>query len=204
MEELTDIQGLALCRWARASIAAALGGPRATLRVAGLPERLGACFVTLRWTRAVVTGVSPPARHEPELQGCIGTLEAHRSLADDVAANAVAAALRDPRGRPLRLADLEALAVEVSVLGPLILLPVRSEEEAIAALRPPTDGAVLRCGPRRGTFLPQVWESLPEPREFLQQLKRKAGLPALGWDPVYQLLGYTVQKWKHPGRDSLG
>lgn len=199
-DELTDIQGLALCRWARASIAAALGGPRALL-ADGLPAHHGACFVTLRWTH--VAG-APPTRLEPELQGCIGTLEAHRSLADDVAANAVAAALRDPRGRPLRLTDLEALDVEVSVLGPLTLLPVRSEEEAIAALRPPTDGAVLRCGARRGTFLPQVWETLPKPRDFLQHLKRKAGLPALGWDPLYQLLGYTVQKWKHPGRGSVG
>jgi AmmeMemoRadiSam system protein A len=199
-DELTDIQGLLLCRWARASIAAALGGPPADLLLDGLPVRPGACFVTLRWARLGATDAAPPTRLEPELQGCIGTLEAHRSLAADVAANAVAAALRDPRGRPLRLTELAALDVEVSVLGPLVLLPVRSEAEAIAALRPPTDGAVLRCGARRGTFLPQVWESLPEPREFLRQLKLKAGLPALGWDPLYQLLGYTVKKWQHPGR----
>jgi AmmeMemoRadiSam system protein A len=196
MQALTDIQGQALCRWARASIAFALGAPPAVPPPAELPGQRGASFVTLRWARAAGSGAETP---ESELQGCIGTLEAHRSLADDVAKNAVAAALRDPRGRPLRLADLEALDVEVSVLGPLVLLPVRSEEEALAALRPGS-GAVLRCGARRGTFLPQVWESLPEPREFLRQLKRKAGLPALGWEPSYELFGYTVQKWKQKGR----
>lgn len=205
MEALTESQGLDLCRFARASIGAALGGPSAE----SPPEwaaRPGACFVTLRWARGTATTADRhhAAAAEAELQGCIGSLEAHRSLGEDVAANAVAAALRDPRGRTLLLAHLFYLDVEVSVLSPLLHLVVAGEQAAIAALRPHTDGVLLRGAGRRGTFLPQVWESFPDPGEFLRQLKRKAGLPALGWEPSYQLFRYTVQKWHSPAPGTSG
>ena len=75
-------------------------------------------------------------------------------------------------------------------------MPAASEAEAVAALRPHIDGVVLRGGGRRGTFLPQVWESFHDPAEFLLQLKRKAGLPLRGWEPSYELFRYTVQKWQ--------
>jgi AmmeMemoRadiSam system protein A len=208
MQTLTDLQGQALCSFARASIGAVLGGPAAVAPEGSFASSRGACFVTLRWARASAASTNPDQSSgasadsatddgEEELQGCIGSLEPHRSLVDDVAENAVAAALRDPRGRKLQLADLDSLEVELSILSPMTVLPVHSEEEAIAALRPHEDGAVLVSGRRRGTFLPQVWDSLPDPREFLYQLKRKAGLPMLGWDPSYQLLRYSVQKWKN-------
>lgn len=195
MEALTPAQGLALCRWARASIDAALGGPQQEPELGDWAKQPGACFVTLRWPAAGAdSGESGDA--EGELQGCIGSLEAHRSLVADVADNAVAAALRDPRGRRLGRAELAQLDVEVSLLSPLVPLPVKSEAEAVAALRPHLDGVVLRGAGRRGTFLPQVWESFSEPGEFLYQLKRKAGLPLRGWEPSYQLFRYTVQKWQ--------
>lgn len=197
MEVLTEAQGLALCRFARASIAAALGGPQAEPLLAEWAGRPGACFVTLRWSLPSASAAESSALvREAALQGCIGSLEAHRSLQNDVAENAVAAALRDPRGRTLRRTDLGQLDVEVSVLSALTPLPVDNESAAIAALRPHTDGVVLRSGSRRGTFLPQVWESFPAPGEFLLQLKRKAGLPLHGWEPSYQLFRYTVQKWQ--------
>lgn len=198
MEALSELQGFELCRWARASIGAALGGPQAEPPPREWAAHPGACFVTLRWARGAASAAERHPAAEPELQGCIGSLEAHRSLSEDVAANAVAAALRDPRGRTLRLTHLGHLDVEVSVLSPLTLLAVAGEPAAIAALRPHTDGVLLRGAGRRGTFLPQVWESFPDPGEFLRQLKRKAGLPALGWEPSYQLFRYTVQKWHSP------
>lgn len=196
MEALTPAQGLALCRLARASIDAALGGPQPETVLGDWAQQRGACFVTLRWSASATAGADAGASDdEGELQGCIGSLEAHRSLAADVADNAVAAALRDPRGRRLQRAALAQLDVEVSVLSPLAQLPVASESEAVAALRPHIDGVVLHGGGRRGTFLPQVWESFNEPAEFLNQLKRKAGLPMRGWEPSYKLFRYTVQKW---------
>jgi len=79
-------------------------------------------------------------------------------------------------------------------------MDVESEANAIAQLRPGIDGVVLRLGQARGTFLPQVWESLPRPEDFLQQLKRKAGLPGDFWDEDIRLARYTVSKWQEAER----
>lgn len=133
-----------------------------------------------------------------ELRGCIGTLEAYRPLADDVAANARAAAFSDYRFPPVTTRELPALCVEVSLLGPAEPLAAASETEAITRLVPGRDGVILALEGRRATFLPQVWESLPEPMDFLAQLKRKAGLPADFWSPSITLWRYEVRKWKDP------
>ena len=130
-----------------------------------------------------------------ELRGCIGSLEARRSLWEDLRANAVAAAFRDPRFPPLRPEELGELRIEVSLLSAPEPLPARTEGQALDAIRPGLDGLVLEAGPRRGTFLPQVWEQLPEAAEFLRHLKLKAGLPAEGWSPEWRLSRYTVRKW---------
>ncbi len=129
------------------------------------------------------------------LRGCIGSLVAHRSLLADVRANAQAAAFRDPRFPALRLEELAALNVEVSVLSALTPLSFQSESDALAQLRPGKDGLVLEFGKHRGTFLPQVWESLPEPADFLGELKRKAGLARDFWDDAIRLSRYSVAKW---------
>lgn len=142
----------------------------------------GASFVTL--TR------------QGELRGCIGTLEAHRPLGIDVRENAVAAAFRDPRFTPLTRAEFDDVRVEVSVLSPAEALVVASEEHALETLRPHVDGVVFEYGDHRSTFLPQVWEQLPDPAEFLAYLKRKAGLPADFWAEQVRLSRYTVSKWK--------
>lgn len=142
----------------------------------------GASFVTLKL--------------DGELRGCIGSIEAVRPLGEDVRSNARAAAFRDPRFPPVSAREMPGLEVEVSVLSPREPLHVTSEDEALAALRPGIDGIVLECEGRRSTFLPQVWETLPDPRDFLAHLKMKADLPARFWHPAMRLSRYTVEKYR--------
>lgn len=169
-----------LSRWARAVLGEALGGPPAPPPPAGA-ARPGAAFVTLRF-------------RDGRLQGCIGSLEPRRALFADVRGNALAAAFDDPRARPIGLADLDALDVEVSILSPLEPIEFRDEPGARAALRPGVDGVVLSAVGRRGTFLPQMWRELREPQVFLDELKQKAGLPARFWSPEVRLQRYTVDE----------
>ena len=124
------------------------------------------------------------------LRGCIGRLEAVRPLGVDVADNAFAAAFRDPRFAPVRQEEFDALCLTVAVLTVPEPLPVRGEAELLARLEPGTHGLILECGERRATFLPKVWEQLPEPVEFLAHLKRKAGLPADYWNEAMRFSVY--------------
>ena len=104
-------------------------------------------------------------------------------------ANAVAAAFRDPRFAPLARDEFAAIAIEVSLLrSAASRSPPCDEDDALAQLRPGVDGVILECGRRRATFLPQVWEQLPEPRDFLRALKRKAGLPSDFWSDDVRLV----------------
>ncbi len=131
-----------------------------------------------------------------QLRGCIGSLEAYRPLASDVAENALAAAFRDPRFPALASDELTRTRVEVSLLEKPEAIDSADEADAIARLQPGIDGLILTHGSRRATFLPQVWESLPDPRRFMAQLKLKAGLAADFWDADVKLARYGVQKWK--------
>jgi AmmeMemoRadiSam system protein A len=185
-------RGRVLLALAREAIAAALYLPAPAARwPAGELEAPwlrapGACFVTL--TR------------QGRLRGCIGSVRARRPLADDVRANARAAALSDPRFPPLTAGELPDTRIEVSLLSAASPLPAASEEEALAALRPGVDGIILEVGGEtHATFLPQVWENLPSPRDFLAHLKHKAGLPPDFWSPELRLQRYTVSKWTEPG-----
>jgi AmmeMemoRadiSam system protein A len=135
-------------------------------------------------------------RIEGELRGCIGSIDAHRPLGDDVAHNAFAAAYRDRRFPPVDRDERPRLAVEVSVLSPRAPFEAPTEADALAALRPGIDGLYLEFGELRATFLPQVWESLPEPLDFLCELRRKAGLPTRFWHERVHLSRYTVEKYK--------
>ena len=128
-----------------------------------------------------------------ELRGCIGTLEARRSLVEDVAGNAFSAAFRDPRFPPLHADELARLDIHISVLGPPQPIAFDSEGDLIAQLRPGADGLILSAPGHRGTFLPSVWESLPQPEEFLRQLKRKAGLPANYWSRDIAVERYSAE-----------
>ena len=180
--QLDNEKGSTLLKLARSEIATKLGHDVSSPAQAGWLAEPGASFVTL--TR------------QGELRGCIGTLEAHRPLGLDVRENAVAAAFRDPRFLPLTRVEFDEIRVEVSVLSPSEVLVVASEEHALATLRPNVDGVVFEYRHHRSTFLPQVWEQLPDPAEFMAHLKRKAGLPMDFWAEEVRLSRYTVSKWR--------
>ncbi len=142
----------------------------------------GATFVTL-------------ATREGQLRGCVGTTRAHRSLIEDVRSNARGAAFDDPRFPPVTLWEFGALEFEVSLLSALQALAVRDEADLLRQIRPGVDGLILAWRDRQGTFLPQVWKSLPRPDQFLRQLKLKAGFAEDFWSPEVRVWRYTVQKW---------
>ena len=121
------------------------------------------------------------------LRGCVGSLAAQAPLMRDVAENAVKAGFSDPRFAPLGAEELARLRIKVSVLSRPAPLAFASEEEALAALVPGESGAILSDGRHRGLFLPQVWDSLPEPRAFLRGLRRKAGLAEDHWSGTTRL-----------------
>lgn len=177
---MRDELGAALLRLARGAIGTEFGLPAATVQHEAL-DRPGATFVTLKLG--------------DDLRGCIGTLESTRPLRRDVEENARRAAFSDPRFPPLSAREFDSVGIEVSLLGPSEPIACKDEEDLLAQLHPGVDGLVLSHGFRRGTFLPQVWEALPEPRRFLHELKRKAGLPDDFWDPQLSIARYTVEKW---------
>jgi hypothetical protein len=166
---------------ARAAIARPLGTFVAAREDAPWLGEPGATFVTLKKNGA--------------LRGCIGSLEARRPLIVDLKSNAVAAAFRDPRFPPLSHEEFEEVRIEVSLLSPLAPIEFASERDALGQLRPFEDGVVLEYGGVRGTFLPQVWEELPDAARFLGELKRKAGLPGSFWSEGVRLFRYTVTKY---------
>jgi len=130
------------------------------------------------------------------LRGCIGTLQAHRPLLDDVQANAVAAAFHDPRFTALVADEFALLRVEVSLLSAMQPLSLSDESDVLAAIRPGIDGVVIEYGAHKGTFLPQVWEQLPQPAQFMAHLKLKAGLSSDFWHPDVRLFTYQVEKYR--------
>ena len=156
-------------------------GEEFALDLSDYPEELarnGASFVTLNL--------------KGRLRGCIGSLVAHRPLAEDVAHNARAAAFSDPRFAPLTLAEYREIDLHISVLSEPEPVAVNSLAELVAVLRPGRDGLIIDENGRRATYLPSVWEQLPEPREFVRQLRIKAGLDPDGWTPATRVFRYTT------------
>ncbi len=145
-------------------------------------------------------------RMESELRGCCGTLDAARPLHADVWRNAVAAAFGDPRFEPITEREWAACRLHLSVLTVPELLPIEGEAELRAVLRPHVDGLVLEL-PRsvqtqggwvragRSTFLPAVWEQLPDIDSFLHHLKRKAGWPADFWSSELRVSRYVAEEF---------
>ena len=175
-------KGSVLLSIARASISTALGRELHSDESASWLQEPGACFITLT--------------KQGELRGCIGTLEAHRPLLQDVKSNALAAAFYDPRFPALILAELDDTSVEVSLLSAMTPILFASERDALRQLKPVVHGVVLMHGRHRSTFLPQVWEQLPNVVDFMAQLKCKAGLAPDFWSDEIKLAYYTVSKWK--------
>ncbi len=178
---MSDQRGVVLLPIARAAISSALKVSYKADETAPWLAEHGACFVTLT--------------QDGELRGCIGSLQAHRPLLADVKSNAVSAALRDPRFTPLSAEELDITTVEISLLSTTSEMVVRDEADALAQLRPNLDGIVFEYGSYRSTFLPQVWENLAQPRDFLAMLRRKAGLPEDFWAEGVKLSRYSVIKW---------
>ncbi|WP_159687596.1 AmmeMemoRadiSam system protein A [Cognatazoarcus halotolerans] len=174
--------GPVLLGHARAAIAEALGLPAEMPAPHPRLGERGATFVTLT--------------QDGQLRGCIGSLNAHRGLGTDVRENAIAAATRDPRFTPLERDEFERTRIEVSLLSKPEFMEFTDEADALAKLEPGVDGVILFNGCQRATFLPQVWEQFANRVEFLEALKRKAGLPAGFWGPNIMLATYRVQKWK--------
>ncbi|MGD8589280.1 MAG: AmmeMemoRadiSam system protein A [Chromatiales bacterium] len=129
------------------------------------------------------------------LRGCIGHLEAIMPLAKDVAENAYSAAFRDPRFPSLTRDEYADLELHISILTPPEALEVNSESDLLTLLQPGIDGLILEDGAARGTFLPSVWESLPQPREFLRHLKRKAGLTEDYWSDTLKVSRYETESF---------
>ena len=179
---LTPSHKQQLLQLAGESIKKGLCGETLAVRAAGFPEplrALRATFVTLHI--------------EAQLRGCIGTLEARRTLVEDVASNAYGAAFRDPRFRALTWSEYERLDIHISILSLPEPVQFSSEADLLAQLRPQVDGLIIEEGFYRGTFLPSVWEQLPEPREFLRHLKHKAGLPPDYWSSRIRVQRYTTE-----------
>lgn len=177
-----DDLGTTLLSLARNAIGNTFGTtPPCTITLPAL-DAPGATFVTLTLDGA--------------LRGCIGSLEAWRSLRDDVSDNARNAAFRDPRFPALTADEWPKIRIEVSLLTSPQTISFSNQADALAQLRPDIDGVIFSAGGRRATFLPQVWEQLPDPATFMAHLKRKAGLPPDYWGADVRLERYQVRKWK--------
>ncbi len=184
-DRLSLEQRTTLLEVARASVVSGLEhGRRSNPDPKDFPSRLReprACFVTLH-----LGG---------ELRGCVGSLRAHSPLVEGVAQAAYSAAFRDPRFPPLTQAELNELHFHISVLS--VPQPMEFDDEAdlLSQLRPGVDGLVLTDGGRVGTFLPTVWESLPEPAVFFAHLRTKAGLPPGHWSDTLEVERYTTESF---------
>ena len=178
---LTAEQGAFLLRLARLTIGEKLGRKEGipAAEDAALQRRSGA-FVTLKI--------------EGQLRGCIGNLEPAGSIADGIQRNALNAAFHDHRFSPLSEEELDHVHIDISILTPASPLVYSDAADLLKKLRPGIDGIILSHGSAMATFLPQVWEQLPRPEQFLGHLCLKAGLPERAWrDSHPEILVYRVQ-----------
>ena len=147
----------------------------------------------------------PPALHDRRasfvtleadgrLRGCIGSLDATRPLAADVAHNAHGAAFADPRFPPVKEDEVDGLRIKISVLSPATPMQAESEADLVASLRPGVDGLIVEDGDKRATFLPSVWKGIAEPERFVRALAKKAGWPEGHWSD-------TVRTWRYTAED---
>lgn len=179
---MSSNKGEILLPIARASIAGVFGQVHEATEEANWLQEQAACFVTLT--------------QQGQLRGCIGTIEAHRSLLEDVKHNAKAAAFKDTRFSPLTAEELNDTEIEISLLSAMSTLKFSDEQEALAQLQPGIDGVLFEYAHYRSTFLPQVWDQLPDADVFMAHLKHKAGLTPDFWADQVKLSRYTVSKWK--------
>ena len=169
---LTKEQGEALLQIARKTIAGQLGVQTgSSVSEEAIPDAECGTFVTLK-----ING---------QLRGCIGNLQAEGSVAEGVKRNALSAAFHDSRFSPLSEKEFAAIEIDISVLSPSQRLEYSDGEDLVSKLRPGIDGVILKHGNAGATFLPQVWDQLPTPEQFLGHLCRKAGLPENSWRDLH-------------------
>jgi AmmeMemoRadiSam system protein A len=186
-DTLTHDEKQTLLNLARESLECAVNGKKPPVldatRLTPALQAEGASFVTL-----TVHG---------NQRGCIGALEPYQSLAEDVREHAAAAALNDYRFQPVSDGELEQIEIEVSRLTMPTPLDYADAEDLLAKLRPGVDGVILKDGPyRRATFLPQVWEKIPDTAEFLDNLCYKMGSPPDTWrKKKLDVLVYQVEEF---------
>lgn len=184
-DQLTADEKQTLLRLAREALESGVRGEKLPpLQNSPTPRLLeiGASFVTL-----TIRG---------DLRGCIGALEAYQPLAEDVREHAVAAALEDPRFRPVEENELNRIKIEVSRLTAPLSLEYSSSDDLLTKLRPHVDGVILKNNFRRATFLPQVWEQIPDPVDFLNHLCSKMGAqPDLWRKKNLQVYVYQVEEF---------
>jgi uncharacterized protein len=130
-----------------------------------------------------------------QLRGCIGMLEAQRTLAEDVAANSYAAAFSDSRFPSVENYELALLSIHISVLNPAVQLNIQSETDLIKQLHPDLDGLIIEDNSHRATFLPSVWKSLPVAKDFVHHLKIKAGFEADYWSTNIRAYRYSSESF---------
>lgn len=173
---LLNEHGPALLKLAADNIKHVLDGNKPqSINLDDFPESLrppGASFVTLK--------------RNGQLRGCIGSAQAYRPLAQDVAENAVSSAFRDRRFKVLTAAELDGLDLSISVLSPSSPMTISSEQDLLEQLRPGIDGLIIEDSGHRALFLPSVWEQLPKPNQFLGHLKAKAGMAVDHWSPNFR------------------
>jgi AmmeMemoRadiSam system protein A len=182
-----------LLQLARQALEAGVAGnPLPEIDLSDLPaplQEIGASFVTLTI--------------EGNLRGCIGTLSAQQPLAEDVREHAVAAALSDYRFPPVTESELADINIEISRLTSPQPVEYDKQEELLDAIRPHLDGVIIRSGIRRATFLPQVWQKIPEPAEFLGSLCLKMGVDYNYWRVnELEVLVYQVEEFNESGDKS--
>lgn len=151
---------------------------------------IGSFAADLRQERATFVTLE---RHG-HLRGCIGSIVPHRPLVLDLVENAFRAAFKDPRFAKLTPAETEGLTLSLSLLSPMSPMQFEDESGLLQSLRPGEDGLMIQDGEKRAVFLPQVWDQLPEPRDFLGRLKRKAGMTEHHWSSGFRAWRFTVSK----------
>jgi AmmeMemoRadiSam system protein A len=195
-----DLEPELILAIARGAVGECFGGTPMQISARPWLDVPAATFVSIHHhARRDVGHMRPHDRGRSEqLHGCIGSVEPRRRLVDDLRHNAVLAAFHDSRTRALRSDEFDLVRFSVSILGPHRPLLFRDEAHARAQLRPRVDGVILAWHGHRGLFLPKVWESLPEPAAFLDNLKRKAGLSVDFWAPDIELERFEVLEFDEP------
>lgn len=192
-EQFTQEQGQTLLDQARATLIKKLGGDQSRI-----PEDLDERLKDQVFDQKLGTFVT--LHLHGNLRGCIGSLIGDEPLRDNVQNNAINAALHDPRFPPLSTRELAEVDIEVSVLTSPQPFKYSSPQDLVNRLRPGVDGVIMKKGMAQSTFLPQVWEQLPKPEAFLNNLCLKAGLPQEAWKQGdVEIMTYQVQSFAEQG-----